>query len=182
MGHRTSLCQELLSWSILPVQVSLGPVPFLLSCLVTVKDTCWCYEYGNREVQDPLEGQGLNLLTSEGWLLLLLLLSSRQAVSDSSRPHGLQHTRLPCPSPSPRVCSSSCPVNQWCHPTISSLVNPLLLPSIFTSIRVFSNESAVATEPSCVCFFFSYLSLPCLQSPNSQKFGEEFGMWQTELG
>ena len=38
--------------------------------------------------------------------------------------HGLQHTRLPCPSPTPRVCSNSCPLNQWCHPTISSSVIP----------------------------------------------------------
>ena len=36
------------------------------------------------------------------------------------RPHGLQHSRPPCPSPTPRVCSSSCPLSQWCHPTISS--------------------------------------------------------------
>ena len=43
-------------------------------------------------------------------------------VSDSLRPHGLQHTRLPCPSPSPRACSNSCPSSQWCHPTISSSV------------------------------------------------------------
>ena len=40
------------------------------------------------------------------------------------RPHGLQHVRLPCPSPTPRVCSNSCPSNQWCHPTISSSVIP----------------------------------------------------------
>ena len=39
-------------------------------------------------------------------------------------PHGLQPTRLPCPSPSPRVCSNSCPLSQWCHPTISSFVTP----------------------------------------------------------
>ena len=39
-------------------------------------------------------------------------------------PHRLQHTRLPCPSPSPGVCSNSCPLNQWCHPTISSSVTP----------------------------------------------------------
>ena len=43
-------------------------------------------------------------------------------MSDSLWPHGLQHTRLPCPSPSPKVCSNSCPLNQWCHPTISSSV------------------------------------------------------------
>ena len=49
-----------------------------------------------------------------------LSLFSHQVVSDSLRPRGLQHTRLLCPSPSPRVCPSSCPLNQWCHPTISS--------------------------------------------------------------
>ena len=37
-------------------------------------------------------------------------------------PYGLQHARLPCPSPSPRVCSNSCPLSRWCHPTISSSV------------------------------------------------------------
>ena len=40
------------------------------------------------------------------------------------RPHGLQHSRLPCPSLSPRVCSNSCPLSQWCHPTISFSVIP----------------------------------------------------------
>ena len=40
-------------------------------------------------------------------------------MSDSLRPHELQHTRLPCPSLSPGVCSNSCPLSQWCHPTIS---------------------------------------------------------------
>ena len=38
--------------------------------------------------------------------------------------HGLQHTRLPCPSPTPRAYSNSCPLNRWCHPTISSSVVP----------------------------------------------------------
>ena len=45
-------------------------------------------------------------------------------MSDSLRPHGPQHTRLPCPSPSPGACSNSCPLSQWCHPTISSSVIP----------------------------------------------------------
>ena len=44
-------------------------------------------------------------------------------MSDSLQQHGLQHTRLPCPLPSPGVCSNSCPLNQWCHPTISSSAN-----------------------------------------------------------
>ena len=49
---------------------------------------------------------------------------SRSIVSDSLRPHELQNTRPPCPSPSPRVHSNSRPSNQWCHPTISSSVVP----------------------------------------------------------
>ena len=50
---------------------------------------------------------------------------SHSVASDSLRPRGLQHTRLPCPSPTPRVYSNSCPLSQWCHPTISSSVIPL---------------------------------------------------------
>ena len=49
---------------------------------------------------------------------------SRSIVSDSWWPHGLQHTRPPCPSPSPGACSNSCPFGQRCHPTISSSVIP----------------------------------------------------------
>ena len=52
------------------------------------------------------------------------LLFRRSVVSDSLCPHGLQHTRLPCPSPSPRVCSNSCPLSQWQHPTTSPSVIP----------------------------------------------------------
>ena len=44
---------------------------------------------------------------------------SHSVVSDSLRPHGLQHARLPCPSPTPRAYSNSCTSSQWCHPTIS---------------------------------------------------------------
>ena len=49
---------------------------------------------------------------------------SHWVVSDSLWPRGLQHARLPCPSPSPGTCSNSCPLNQWCHQTISSSVVP----------------------------------------------------------
>ena len=47
---------------------------------------------------------------------------SHSVVSDSLWSHGLQHTRLPCPSPTPTVYSNSCPLSRWCHPTISSSV------------------------------------------------------------
>ena len=49
---------------------------------------------------------------------------SRSVMSDSLQPHGLQHARLPCPSPTPGAYSNSCPSRQWCHPTISSTVIP----------------------------------------------------------
>ena len=47
----------------------------------------------------------------------------RSLVSESLRPHGLQYTRLPCPSPTPGAYSNSCPLSQWCHPTISSFTS-----------------------------------------------------------
>ena len=56
---------------------------------------------------------------------------SHSVVSNSLRPHGRQHTRLPCPSQTSRDYSNSCPLSRWCHATISSFV------------RVFSNESVL---------------------------------------
>ena len=53
-----------------------------------------------------------------------MLLFSHSIISDSLWPHGLQHARLPCPSPSPGVCSNSCPLSRWCHPTISTSAIP----------------------------------------------------------
>ena len=51
-------------------------------------------------------------------------LFSCSVMSNSLQPHGLQHTTPPCPSPTPEVYSNSCPLSQWCHPTISSSVIP----------------------------------------------------------
>ena len=50
---------------------------------------------------------------------------SLSVMSNSLRPHGLQHTRPPCPSPTPGVYPNSCPLSRWCHPTISSSVVPV---------------------------------------------------------
>ena len=55
---------------------------------------------------------------------MTLLLFSLKIRSNSLWPQGLQHSRLPCPSLSLGVCSNSCPLSQWCHPTISSSVTP----------------------------------------------------------
>ena len=49
---------------------------------------------------------------------------SCSVVFDSLQSHGLQHPRLPCPSPAPGACSNSCPLSRWCHPTITSSVVP----------------------------------------------------------
>ena len=76
-------------------------------------------------------------------ILPYLLLFSQQVVSSSSQLHGLQHTRLPCLSPSPGDCPSSCPLNRWWHPAISSSV--ILFSFCLQSfpVSVFSNESAL---------------------------------------
>ena len=67
-----------------------------------------------------------------------LLLFSCSVVSNSLQHHGLQHTRLPCSSLFPRVCSNSCPLSWWCHPTISSSVIPFsLCPQSFQAPRSF---------------------------------------------
>ena len=84
------------------------------------------------------------------------LLFSDPVVCDSLRPHGLQHARLPHPSLSPGVCSNSCPESVMpsnhlvlCHPLLS-------LPSVFPSIRVFSNELALCIRwPKYWSFSFS---------------------------
>ena len=84
---------------------------------------------------------GLHIGESEGYRIKISLLKgawkisvalrqhssvqfSRSVMSDSLRPHGSQHARPPCPSPTPGVNSNSCPLSQWCHPAISSSVVP----------------------------------------------------------
>ena len=78
--------------------------------------------------------------------IFLLLLFSYSVVSNSLQPHGLQHARLLCPSPSPRVCSNSYPLTQWCHPTISSSATPFSscpqsFPESFSLSRLFASDS-----------------------------------------
>ena len=65
---------------------------------------------------------------------------SRSVVSDSLQPHGLQHARPPCPSPTPGACSNSCPLSWWCHPTISSSVIP------FTCLQSFPASGSFPTS------------------------------------
>ena len=70
----------------------------------------------------PKSQTGLSDWTELNWTTPVQF--SHSVVSDSLRPHGLQHTRLPCPLPTPRACSNSCPLSRWCHPTISSSSSP----------------------------------------------------------
>ena len=62
--------------------------------------------------------------TSWGWSSFGSFQFSCSVISDSLQPHGLQHSRPPCPSPNPGVHSNSCPLSRWCHLTISSSVVP----------------------------------------------------------
>ena len=64
-------------------------------------------------------------------------------MSDSLRPHEPQHTRPPCPTPTPRAYPNSCLLSSVMSSNHLIFCHPLLLPSIFPSIRVFSNESAL---------------------------------------
>ena len=83
---------------------------------------------------------------------------SHSLASDSLLPCELQHSRPPCPSPTPGVHSDSRPSSQWCHPAISSCRPLLLLPPIFPTIRVFSNESTLCMRwPKYWSFSFSII-------------------------
>ena len=88
----------------------------------------------------------------------------RSVVSGSLRLHGHQDTRPTCSLPTPRVYLNSCPLSRWCHLTISSC-RPLLLPSIFPSIRVFSNESVLHIR------WWKYWSFSFNISPSNEQSG-----------
>ena len=86
-----------------------------------------CYRNRNQETRNLTCGFFFNCLHH---FLLKACLSQEVVVVQSLshvqlfEHHGLQDSRLPCPSPSPGACSNSCPLSRWCHPTISSSVNP----------------------------------------------------------
>ena len=74
-----------------------------------------------------------------------LLLFSCQVMSDSLWPHGLQYARPPCPSPFPGGFPSSCPLNQWCYPTVSSSV------TLFSScLQSFPASGSFPSSPLCI--------------------------------
>ena len=76
----------------------------------------------------------------------LFLLFTCSVVSDSLQPRGLQHSRFPCSSPSPRVCSNSCPLSRWCQLTISfSVTSFSSCPQSFPASRVFPLSQVFAS-------------------------------------
>ena len=88
------------------------------------------------------------------WIYFLYVQFGYSVVSDSLGPHGLQHARPPCPSPNPGVYSNPCPLSRWCHRILCRAF--FLLPSIFPSIRVFSNESVLCIRwPNYWSFSFN---------------------------
>ena len=96
---------------------------------------------------------------------------SRSVVSDSLRPHELQHATPPCPSPTPGVYSNSCPLSRWCHPTISSSVIPFSsysqsFPASGSSqmSQLFASGFSLNISPSnghpgLICFGMNWLNL-----------------------
>ena len=76
-----------------------------------------------------------------------LVFFSHSVMSDSLQPHGLQHARPPCPSPTPRACSNSCPSSPWCHPTISSsVVHFSSCPQSFPALGAFPMSQPFASS------------------------------------
>ena len=87
----------------------------------------WCVDFSLKNTNGTLKRESRqgckveNVCSSSSYSLVQF---SRSVVSDSLWPHGLQHARLPCLSPTPRACSNSCQSSQWCHLTISPSVIP----------------------------------------------------------
>ena len=90
---------------------------------------------------------------------------NRSVVSDSLRPHGLQHTRVPCPSPTPGVYPNPCPLCRWCHLTISSSVIPFSsCPQSFPTSRAFQMSQLFALGGQSIRVSASTSVLPfCIQ-------------------
>ena len=102
----------------------------------------------------PLQGSSNKSSSPLGWLRCCSVQFSRSVMSDSLRPYGLQHARLPCPSPTHWACSNSCPLKSVMPSNHLILCCSLfLLLSILLSIRVFSNESVVCIRWPKYCSF-----------------------------
>ena len=123
---------------------------FVLTLFLSIWGCWWCLLQGQPYQYHCFLFSVFFALTLQQFFLLF----SHSVVSDSLQPHGLQHTRLPCPSLTPRACLNSCSLSQWCIQPSHPLSFPSLPPSIFPSI--FSNESALHMRwPKYWSFSFS---------------------------
>ena len=95
-------------------------------------------------------------MSFQDWLPFSSVQFSHSVVSNSLRPHESQHTRPPCPSPSPGVYTNSCPSGQWCHPAILFSAVPFTSCPQSLPASVFSNESIIHMRwPKYQSFSFS---------------------------
>ena len=120
----------------------LRPVP--LTPQQATVNPCLCQGLSNihRQVCLGLLWGHSSFHMSPGAHKILFVQFSCSVMFDSLQPHGLQHATLPCPSPPPGGYSNSCPLSQWCYPTVSFFVVPFSHLQHF-SVRVFSNESVL---------------------------------------
>ena len=116
---------------------------------------------------------------------------SHSVTSDSLRPHGLQHTRLPCPSLTLRACSNSCPSSRWCHPAISSSVvhvsshlQSFPVSGSFQMSQLFaSGGQSIGVSASASVLPMNIQDWFPLEGPSSQSFGFSCShAWMWELG
>ena len=154
---------------------------------IAMADLCWCKAEPNTILYSnypPIKNK--LILKSQFLYLHSSLQFSRSVVSDSLRPHGPQHARPPCPSPTPGVHSNSCPLSRWHHPAISSSVVPFssclqsfpasgsFQPYTLNSINCTSQEAAALKVPSCKLLLYSSLlkitMLLGLALTNKQKY------------
>ena len=118
-------------WTFPPIQEILQAKYFPILWFLTPWLTVQTSKHYSDCITSPVHMTHICLLESPSWVsatyisqVLRLVQFNHSVLSNSLWPHGLQHTRLPCPSPTPRACSNSPTSNQWCHPTISSSVVP----------------------------------------------------------
>ena len=112
---------------------------------------------------------------SNRWIYLLcLLLFNGSVMSYSLQPHGLQHTRPPCPSPSPGACSDSCPLSRWYHPTTLSSVVPFSCLQFFPASGSFklakNHVPHLMVFSLTVCLYKSWVTFEPLQFPASPNY------------
>ena len=117
------------------------------------------------------------------WIILIIVVQSLSHVQLFAT-HGLQHARLPCPSPSPRVCSHSCPLSRWCHPITSvtsfssypqsfpasgSFSSSWLFASGGQSIRASTSASVLPVNIQLISFRVDWFDLLAVQGTLSQE-------------